>query len=106
MFDLLGMKVTINSIEVNDAVIHAFVDAKGYSNSYVLQPQHKSTTKSKKAVVISNLELQNVTAISENAVNNKRFEVRFNNAEADMTLTGSKYNINLKEDVFVRGFRL
>lgn len=103
LFDLLGMKVTISSVEVDDAVIHVFTDKNGYTNSYVLKPENKSRKKSKKAVVISNLVLNNVTAIIENAIKQKRFEVRFTNADLDMSLTGSKYFITLDEDIFIRG---
>lgn len=103
LLDLLGMKVKISSVEIDDAVIHVFTDKNGFTNSYVLKPQNKEKRKSKKPVVISNLELKNVTAISEDAVKNKRFEIKFTDADIDMSLTGSKYNISLDEDMFVRG---
>ena len=103
LFDLLGAKTNINSVEVDNAVIHVFTDAKGYSNSYVLKPQNKSTKKDKKPVVINNLELVNVTAISENFIKNKRYQVTIKNADVDMSLSGSKYHIDVDEDAFIRG---
>ena len=84
-------------------LVHVFTDKNGYTNSYVLKPQNKPKRKSKKPVVISNLELNNVTAISENAIKQKRFEVRYKRCDADMSLKGAKYFINLDEDIFVRG---
>ncbi len=103
LFDLIGMKVTISSVEIDDAVIHTFIDKNGYTNSYVLKPQNKSKRKSKKPVVINNLELNNVTAISEDAIKNKRFEVRMKNIDADISLNGGKYFIDMDEDVLIRG---
>lgn len=103
LLDVLGMKVKISSVEINDAVIHTFTDKNGYTNSYVLKPQNKPKRKSKKPVVISNLELNNVTAISENAIKQKRFELRIKEADADINLNAGKYFIDLDEDIFVRG---
>ena len=103
LLDLLGMKVNISSVEMDDAVIHTFTDKNGYTNSYVLKPQNKPKRKSKKPVVINNIELNNVTAISEDAIKNKRFEIRIKDADADISLNGSKYSIDLDEDAFIRG---
>ncbi len=103
LLDILGMKVTISAVEIDDAVLHVFTDRNGYTNSYVLKPQNKQKRKSKKPVIISNLELNNVTAIIENLKMQKRFEVRFNDADIDMRLSGSKYFIAMDEDIFVRG---
>ncbi len=103
LFDLFGSKVVINSVEIDDAVLHAFTDKNGYTNSYVLKPQNKEKRKSKKPVVISNLELKNVNIILENAIKQKRFEIKFTDANIDMSFSGSKYFINLDEDMFIRG---
>lgn len=103
LFDLLSAKTKINSVEMDDAVIHVFTDKNGYSNSYVLKPQNKIKRKKKKPVVINNVELNNVTTISENAIKQKRFEIRMKDVDADITLSGSKYYIDLDEDVFIRG---
>ena len=103
LLDLLGMKVQISSVEINDAVIHVFTDRNGFTNSYVLKPQNKPKRESKKPIVINNLELNNVTAISENAIKQKRFELRIKEADADISLSGGKYFIDLDEDIFVRG---
>jgi hypothetical protein len=103
LLDLMGMKVKISSVEIDNAVIHTFTDRNGYSNSYVLRSQNKPKRKSKKPIVISNLELNNVTVISEDAIKQKRFEVRIREADADIRLNGTKYFIDLDEDIFVRG---
>jgi hypothetical protein len=103
LLDVLGMKVKVSSIEINDAVIHTFTEKNGYTNSYVLKPQNKPKRKGKKPVVISNLELNNVIAISENAIKQKRFEIRIREADADINLNAGKYFIDLDEDIFVRG---
>ena len=103
LLDLLGMKVNISSVEVDDAVIHVFTDKNNFTNSYVLKPQNKAKRKSKKPVVINNVELNNVIAISENAIKNKRFEIRMKNIDADIRMNGTKYYIDMDEDVVIRG---
>lgn len=103
LLDLLGMKVQINSVEIDDALIHVFTDKNGFTNSYVLKPQNKPKRENKKPIVINNLELNNVTAISENAIKQKRFELRIKEADAGISLTGGKYFIDLDEDIFIRG---
>jgi hypothetical protein len=103
LLDVMGMKVNISSVEINDAVIYTFTDKNNYTNSYVLRPQNKSKRKSKKPVVINNVELNNVIAISENAIKQKRFEIRIKEADADISLNAGKYFIDLDEDIFVRG---
>lgn len=103
LFDVLSMKTKISSVEMDDAVIHAFTDSSGYTNNYVLKSQNKTKRTNKKPFVINNIELKNVTAISENVIKQKRFEIRMTNLDADITVSGSKYSIDLDEDVFVRG---
>ncbi len=100
--DLIGKKLKINTVEIENAVIHSFTDSNGYTNNYVLKLQSKSNKK-KKPVVFSNIQLDNVVAINEDAVKNKRYEIRIDDADIDMALRGSKYHIKLDEDVFVRG---
>ncbi len=102
-FDMMGSKFNVSSVIIQNAVIHTFTDAKGYTNSYVLKPQNKPKRQSKKPVVFKNLELENVTAISENAIKNKRYELRIKDADADIRLTSGKYHIELDEDILVRG---
>ena len=41
-FDLIGKKVKISSVKIDDALIHTFTDAKGYTNTYVLQSKKQS----------------------------------------------------------------
>ena len=100
---LIGNKLKVSSVEVKDAIIHTFTDAKGYTNLYVLNSQNKAKRQSKKPVVFSNLELDNVIIIIENAVEKKRYQARIDNADIDMRLTGSKYKITFDEDLFLRG---
>ena len=78
---MIGSKLTISSVKYKMPLLHTFTDAKGYTNSYVLKPQNKAKRKSKKPVVLSNLELENVSGISEDAIKNKRYEVRINDAD-------------------------
>lgn len=100
--DLIGKKLKINTVEIENALIHSFTDANGYTNNYILKPQNKSNKK-KKLVVFSNIQLENVIAINEDATKDKRYELSIDDADIDMTLRGSKYHIKLDEDIFVRG---
>jgi hypothetical protein len=100
---LAGHKLRINSVKIEDAILFAFTDAKGYSNRYVVKPQNRTGRKSKKPLVLRNLELENVIAISENAIKNKRYELKIYDADIDMTVRGSRYHISLDEDILIRG---
>ena len=71
----MGMKVNISSVEMKDAVIHTFTDAKGYTNSYVLKSAtSKRKTTKQKTGCLNNIELKNVTVIIEDAITNKRYQ--------------------------------
>ena len=93
IIDLMGSKVTISSVKIKNAVIHVFTDAKGYTNSYVLrsQPSQKQKRQSKKPFVLENIDLKNVTVLIEDVPRHKRFQGRIDDADIDMSLTGSKY---------------
>src|SRR6476469_3191983 len=103
ILDLIGKKVKISSIKIEDAKVYTFTDSNGYTNSYVLKPQNKPGRESKKPVIFNNIEFENVTLISEDAIKNKRYEIKVYDAEADMKMIGSKYYITLDEDVLIRG---
>ncbi len=105
IFDLMGNKVTVSSVIIKNAYIHTFTDAKGYTNSYVLRSQssQKEKRQSKKPFVLENLELKNVSVLIEDVPMHKRFQGKINTADVDMNLTGSKYHITFKEDLFLRG---
>lgn len=100
--DLIGKKLKINTVEIENAVVHSFTDAGGYTNNYVVKLQNKPGKK-KKLVVFSNIQLENVVAVNEDVVKNKRYEIRIDDADIEMALRGSKYHIKLNEDIFVRG---
>jgi hypothetical protein len=100
---LIGNKLKISSVEVNNAIIHTFTDAKGYTNTYVLRSQNKEKRQSKKPVILKNIELNNVTVVIEDAIKKKRYAGRIDDADINMRLSGSKYFITFNEDLFLRG---
>jgi len=102
-FGLIGDKLKISSVEINNAIIHTFTDVKGYTNTYVLSSQNKEKRQSKKPVVLRNIELNNVTVVIEDAIKKKRYAGRIDDADIDMRLTGSKYYITFDENLFLRG---
>jgi len=101
ILDLIGNKVKITSIKIEDAKLYSFIDSNGYTNDYVVKPKHETGSQDKKHVVFNNIELENVTLIREDIIKNKRYEIRVHDAEADITTSGSKYYIKLDEDVFI-----
>lgn len=103
LFGLIGNNVKINSVILQGAVLHTFIDSSGYTNRYVFNPKLKPKTQSKKPLVISNIILKNVTAISEDAIKNKKYQVKFTSADIDIKLRGSKYFIRMNEDAMVGG---
>jgi hypothetical protein len=105
IFDLMGSKVTISSVKITNASIHTFTDANGYTNTYVLrsQPAQKEKRQSKKPFVLENLELKNVAVLIEDIPKRKRYQGKINTADIDMRLTGSKYRLTFREDIFLRG---
>ncbi len=103
-FGLIGNKVKISSITIEDALIHSFTDAEGYNNTYVLQPKKKPEKQGgKKPVILKELSLKNVVVVIEDGVKKKRFAGRFDDVEIDASLTGSKYHISMDGDIFLRG---
>jgi hypothetical protein len=103
LLGVLGKKMKISSVEIENAQVYSFTDAKGYSNAYVLQPKKKNETHDKKTVVFRKLYFENVTVILENAIKQKRYAGRINNGKINMSLSGSKYHISFDEDIFLRG---
>ena len=53
--------------------------------------------------MLRKFELINVTAISENAIKKKRYELVIKEADADISMQGSRYKIDLEEDILIRG---
>ncbi|MBN9296441.1 MAG: hypothetical protein J0I41_05485 [Filimonas sp.] len=104
--DLLTKKTNIRFIKVKNALVHLFVDSTGYSNHYLLQLKKKDSTATGtpgKKVTISEVTLENVTAISENAIKNKHFEINFAQLHASISDKDTVVHITMSEKAKMRG---
>jgi hypothetical protein len=102
-FGLIGNKVKIRSIAIEDALIHSFTDAQGYSNTYVLRSKGQTQKKSNKPLVFKKLSLENVIIVIEDGIKKKRYAGRMDDVDIDASLSGSKYHITMDGDIFLRG---
>lgn len=103
---IVRKNISIGFVKLSQGTIHLFTDSTGYTNSYLLSvkaPVKKDTIAAVRQITISEIELFNILAISENAVKNKRFEVYFKKLDARIRKRDTVFTINLKENVLVKG---
>ncbi|MBS1745037.1 MAG: hypothetical protein JST21_02585 [Bacteroidetes bacterium] len=103
LLDLIGNKLKISSVDVENAFIHSFTTEDGYSNAYVIQPKVTTKKQNKKAVVFGKLNLNNVSVILENAIKQKRFAGMIKDGKIGMRLSGTNYHISFDEDILLQG---
>lgn len=103
LFGLMGNKLKIASVKIEDAQVHSFIDSNGYSNAYVIKPKNKSKKQNKKTVLFSKLYFNNVSVVLENAIKQKRFAGKINDGKMEMRLSGSKYHISFDENILLQG---
>lgn len=99
---LIGKKIRVHSVKLEDAKVFRFVDKNGYTNTYVLKPKLQQQGK-KKPLLIGKIELENVILVSEDVIKQKRSEIRIYDAEAGISLSGTGYHITFDEDMLIRG---
>lgn len=99
---LITRKIDIHNLFISDARIHLFKDKNGYSNQYIFSSKKKKGG-SKNEMIIDEVELNNTSVITEDAIKNKWFGLVFNYLHADIDRTDSLMDIDLKEDAIIRG---
>lgn len=103
---ILRKKVIVRFVKLADGDIHLFTDTAGYTNQYLLSPkprQQRDTAAPKQQIMIEEIELQNIHALSEDAVKNKRFEILFRKLNARIHKRDTAVTIDLREEVTVKG---
>lgn len=102
--DVLGKHINVRAVKLTNGFIHLINDSSGYSNKYALMPAHKKAPDpNKKDLFVREIELDNFTALSEDVAKQKRFEVQFDHATAQLRKTDTVINIRLRETAMVKG---
>ncbi|BAV09772.1 AsmA-like C-terminal region [Filimonas lacunae] len=102
---IVRKKVIVRYVKLSEGTVHIFTDSTGYTNKYLLaikQPRPKDST-TRRQVMIEEVALQNITAVSENAIKNKRFEIAFKKLDATVRKKDTVYAIDLRENVLIKG---
>lgn len=102
MLKLISKNVDIHNLFIEDAIIHLFTDKKGYSNTYLFKKKEKRNANGK-VPVIDEIELKNVGFVTQNAIKDKWFGVRFRYVHAGLEYEDSLINIALETNAFVKG---
>jgi hypothetical protein len=105
-FQLAASKPTLEKLKVIHGALHLFIDSAGFDNSYILSPKkapssNSNDTSSQSFIHI--IELDDVRFISEQALNNKKFEVLVNSAYANITRQDSLLVISAEENCLIKG---
>ncbi len=104
LFDLIGSKINISTVTLNDGFIDLFTDSSGYTNSYLLKTKQKSGNTKGKKLAIENIAFNNVSLISKNKETDKKFEVVFEKMNAAIKeRNDSNWQISMKEKCLVKG---
>lgn len=100
---LLNPHPEIAKLIIKDGSFHFFTDTSGYTNAYLLIKKNPELKKKSTPVVIHKVELEDVNALMEHAIKNKRYDFTFNKLDATIDKDDSTYTIKMEEQAFVRG---
>ena len=100
---LLSPHPEIAKLVIQDGSFHFFTDTSGYTNSYLLLKKNPELKKKSTPVIIHKVELEDVNALIEDAIKNKRYDFNFKKLDATIDKDDSAYNIRMEEQAFVRG---
>ncbi len=101
-FKLLGGEVDIHNIYLEEGVIFLFSDKNGYSNNYIFK-KNKTKQPGAHPAIIDEVELKNITFVSQHAIKNKWFGIKANYLHASLDYNDSITVIQLEENVLVKG---
>lgn len=102
---ILRKDVRIQYVKLSQGTIHLFTDSTGYTNQYLLSVKTPAKKESDAArqIMINEIELHNIMAVSENLTKNKRFGVYFKKLDARIKKRDSLFTIDLRENALVKG---
>ena len=108
LFQLATGKPDVEKLKVSDGLLHLFIDSTGFDNSYLLSPKKKdsavaATAPASQPVIIHKIELNNFLFISEQARNDKAFQVTIHSANASIERQDSSLIISADEDCLIKG---
>ncbi|WP_158559128.1 AsmA family protein [Deminuibacter soli] len=102
--DVLGKRINVRAVTLSNGFVHIATDSTGYSNKYALMPvKSNNAGNRKKEVFVKEVELNNITAISEDAVKQKHFEILFQHATASLHKRDTVIDIRLRERAILKG---
>lgn len=96
----------ISRIKFSDGLFHVFTDSTGYTNRYLLKLKPKTAAKKGPGgnLMIAQVELENINALAEDRIKNKRFEFLFQKLNARINRRrDSTLEFNVKEEMIIRG---
>jgi hypothetical protein len=108
LFQLATPNPDIERVKVSGGVMHLFVDSTGFDNAYLLASKKKDSSAaepspSRKTNVIHRIEINDFQFISEEARNNKRFDIVVHSASATVERKDSILHIVFEEDCLING---
>lgn len=103
IFQLINPHPEIAKIVIENGAFHFFTDTSGYTNSYLLLKKNQPQKKNAPGLVIHKVELNNVSALIEDATKKKRYDFTFSELEAAIDKDDSVYTIKMNEESLIRG---
>ena len=101
-FKLISSEVDIHNLYLEDGVIYLFKDKNGFSNNYIFK-KNKTKQPGAHPAIIDEIELKNIQFVTQDEVKNKWFGIKANYLHASFDYNDSVTNIELNENVLVRG---
>lgn len=110
-FQVAAAKPTLERLKVTHGILHLFIDSAGFDNSYILSPKKAPSSNidnTNSQSLIHIIELDDVRFISEQVLNNKKFDILVKRAYANITRQDSLLLIAAEEDCQINrlGFNL
>jgi len=102
-FQLLRPHPEISKIVIENGAFHFFTDTSGYTNAYLLLKKNQPEKKNAPNLIIHRIELNNVSALIEDAKKKKRYDFTFNELDASIDKDDSIYTIKMSEEAYIRG---
>lgn len=99
---LISSQVDIHNIYIEDGKVHLFKDKNGYSNTYLFNKK-EGAKKEGKPATIDEVELRNVSFVTEDAIKNKWYGLQANYLHANLEYADSIIHIDLEENILVKG---
>jgi hypothetical protein len=101
VFQYFKKTIELQDLYMADGTMHVFTDTSGYTNKYLVQFKKNPEVKEKKKVLLNHASLRNVRLILENRQRNKLFDFSFEKLDADISLLGKRWTIDLQNKAVI-----